>query len=339
MKERLLQYLECPGCRGVIQLQQVVEKDGNEILAGTLNCASCSRTFSIVRGVPRFADLAQIEEDKAATASSFGWQWQHFTQEDERYADQLLGWLHPVTPDFFKDKVVLEGGCGKGRHTILAGAWGARDVVSVDLSDAVDSAFAATRGSENMHIVQADLYQLPLARVFDYGFSIGVLHHLPDPFLGFKSLASRIKDGGHLSTWVYGAENNSWITNFISPLRERLTSRMNPRTLLHFSKLPAAAVYLATKLVYGPLSRSPKGSKLGRRLFYGDYLTSISNFGWREQHTIVFDHLVAPTAHYISREEFENWWKEIRASEVVIGWHNKNSWRGFGRIDMHPGNG
>ena len=105
----------------------------------------------------------------------------------------MLGWLAPVEEDFFKDKVVLEGGCGKGRHTLLAARWGARDVVSVDLSDAVESAFAATSGSENMHIVQADLFHLPLNRAFDYAFSIGVLHHLPDPYAGFKSLASKIK--------------------------------------------------------------------------------------------------------------------------------------------------
>ena len=71
---------------------------------------------------------------------------------------------------------------------------------------------------------------------------------------------------------------------------------------------------------------------LARHLFYNDYLNAITPFGWREQHTIVFDHLVAPTAFYISREEFADWWHEIRAGEVSIGWHNSNSWQGFGRL-------
>jgi hypothetical protein len=87
-------------------------------------------------------------------------------------------------------------------------------------------------------------------------------------------------------------------------------------------------------LLYGPLNRSERGTALARHLFYNDYLRAISGFGWREQHTIVFDHLVAPTAFYISREEFEKWWQEIDASDVIIGWHNKNSWRGFGRISQ-----
>lgn len=335
MKERLLQYLACPSCHGELGISKVAEKDGNEILEGELKCAGCTLGFPIVRGVPRFADLAQIDPDKADTASSFGWEWRHFTQDDHRYGEQMIGWLDPVKADFFRDKVVLDGGCGKGRHTLLAASWGARDVIGVDLSDAVESAFAATRGSENMHIVQADLCCLPLGRVFDYAFTIGVIHHLADPNIGFQSLASKIKPGGHFSVWVYGAENNGWITRFVSPLRKRLTSRMNRRGLLHLSKVPTALLYAATKLVFGPLKRSKSGAALAHRLFYGEYLSSISAFGWREQHTIVFDHLVAPTAQYVSREEFENWWEGIGAQDVAIGWHNKNSWRGFGRTNSN----
>lgn len=333
MKEKLLQHLACPQeCGGEIRLSAVAAREGAEVITGELECAACARPFPIQRGVPRFADTAQIEEDKAATAANFGWQWQHFTQQDELYAEQMLGWLAPVKPEFFAGKLVLEGGCGKGRHTRLAAEWGAAEVVGVDLSDAVDSAFAATRELENVHIVQADICALPLRRVFDYAFSIGVLHHMPEPRAGFVSLASKVRAGGHLSAWVYGAENNEWITRFVSPLRERVTSRISQRALLHLSKIPASAVYAATKLVYGPLNRSGRGATLARHLFYNDYLNAISGFGWREQHTIVFDHLVAPTAFYIHKEEFAEWWRAIKAEEVKIGWHNRNSWRGFGRL-------
>lgn len=332
MKNGLLQYLACPTCKGDIRLASVETREGEEILEGSLECSACATGFPIVRGVPRFADLNKIEADKVATASSFGWEWQHFTQHDERYTEQFLGWIAPVEPEFFKDKVVLEGGCGKGRHAELSARWGARAHIGVDLSSAVETAFARTRNLVNAHIVQADIYQLPFRQVFDYAFSVGVLHHLPDPKAGFRSLASKVRNGGHLSAWVYGAENNGWITRLVNPIRERITSRIDRRALLHISKLPTAALYAATKLVYGPLNRSESGSAIARRLFYNDYLNAISGFGWREQHTIVFDHLVAPTAYYISREEFEGWWREVGATDVVIGWHNRNSWRGFGRI-------
>ncbi|HJR08943.1 MAG TPA: methyltransferase domain-containing protein [Pyrinomonadaceae bacterium] len=337
MKDRLLQYLACPVCEGELELASVGEAEEargcREILEGELTCKVCARKFAVRRGVPRFVEAGEIEREKAATAENFGWQWQHFTQEDARYDEQFRGWLAPVTPEFFKDKLVLEGGCGKGRHTQLAAQWGARDVIGVDLSGAVETAFAATRALSNAHIVQADIYHLPLRRrAFDYAFSVGVLHHLPRPRAGFVALSTRVRCGGHLSAWVYGAENNEWITRFVSPLRERVTSRIDRRSLLHLSKLPAAAMYAATKLLYAPLNRSARGAALARHLFYNDYLKAIAGFGWREQHTIVFDHLVAPTAFYISRAEFEDWWREIEATDVEIGWHNRNSWRGFGRV-------
>ena len=301
-----------------------------EIIEGDLRCAACESSFPITRGIPRFAEPGAVECDKQATAENFGWQWTHFTEEDERYAEQLLGWIAPVTPEFFRDKVVLEGGCGKGRHTQLAAEWGASEVIGVDLSSAVETAFAATRSLPNAHVIQADIYRLPLARKFDYAFSVGVLHHLPDPRQGFFSLASKVKPGGHVSAWIYGAENNEWIVSFVNPVREKITSRIDQRALLQLSKIPAAGMYLATKLIYGPLNR--RGSTLGQHLFYNDYLSAIAPFGWREQHLIVFDHLVAPTAFYIPREEFESWWRELGATDVVITWHNKNSWRGFGKV-------
>lgn len=308
------------------------ETDGAEVITGAINCLNCGKSWPIVRGVPRFAAMNEVATDKAATAANFGWQWQHFTQADARYEDQFLGWIAPVKREFFKDKVVLEGGCGKGRHTQLAAQFGARDVIGIDLSDAVETAFAATRDLPNAHIVQTDIFNLPFGRVFDYAFSVGVLHHLPDPRGGFKSLVSRVKSGGYMSAWIYGAENNEWITRLVNPLREQLTSRMNPRLLLQLSKFPAAMMFLATKMVYGPLNRTARGTSIARHLFYNDYLKSIANFGWREQHTIVFDHLVAPTAFYISRDEFADWWREIGGEDVDINWHNRNSWRGFGRI-------
>ena len=120
----------------MVALTSTAEREDQEIITGELSCDSCRRRWPIVRGVPRFAELDSVAADKAATAANFGWQWQHFTQEDENYDQQFLGWIAPVAPEFFKDKLVLEGGCGKGRHTQLAARWGAREVIGIDLSAA-----------------------------------------------------------------------------------------------------------------------------------------------------------------------------------------------------------
>ena len=329
MREKLLELLACPNCGGDILLAYASKYEEKQIIEAVLSCRKCEREYKVVRGVPRFADLEKIEQDKLETAENFGWQWTHFTQEDVKYAEQFLGWMQPVEPEFFKDKLVLEGGCGKGRHTSLAAEWGAKEVVGIDLSAAVESAFQATKHLPNAHVVQADIFKLPFKKAFDYAFSVGVLHHTPDPKKAFISLASKVKKDGAISAWIYGAENNEWITSYVNPVREKFTSKIGQPTLYQLSKLPTLGVYLATKLLYKPLDKT----SLGRRLFYTDYLTHLGGFGWREQHNIVFDHLVAPTAFYISKAGFENWWSEIGASNVEITWHNRNSWCGFGKIE------
>lgn len=330
MKEKLLDLLACPTCGGDILLAVATAYDGKEIIEGVLTCKKCDREYKVTRGVPRFADLTKVEDDKAATAENFGWQWTNFTQEDPKYNEQFLGWLQPVKPEFFAGRVVLEGGCGKGRHTKLAAEWGAKEVVGIDLGDGVESAFALTREMPNAHIIQCDIFKLPLKKVFDYAFSVGVLHHTPDPKAAFVSLAGKVKNAGHISAWIYGAENNEWITRYVDPIRTSFTSQISQGLLYQLSKLPTLGVFLTTKLVYRPVNSLAPA--VGNKLFYNEYLNHLGTFGWREQHNIVFDHLVAPTAFYISKSEFESWWREIGASEVEITWHNQNSWCGFGEV-------
>jgi len=317
MNPTVVEMLECPECHGDLKVEE-----------GLIVCSSCQRTFPVRNGVPRFVDYSTTN----STAENFGAQWLEFDQIDERHhRQQFLDWIHPVTPEFFRDKVVLEAGCGKGRHTRLVASWGARAVIGVDFSDAVDAARKNTKDLPNVQIIQADILKLPLKRTFDYAFSVGVLHHLPDPRLGFLSLASRIRPGGAVSAWVYGRENNGWIVGLVNPIREQVTSRLPFNALYYLSYIPSTMLYVLLRMVYAP----SQGRTLGRRLFYGDYLGYISKFPFREIHNIVHDHLTAPIAFYISREEFKGWYDEVKARDVEISWHNRNSWRGFGVLSSH----
>jgi SAM-dependent methyltransferase len=293
-----------------------------------LRCDRCPGIYPIRGGIPRFADLEKDGKQRE-TAENFGAQWLAFDHVAAHHEGQFLDWIAPVTPDFMRGKVVLEGGCGKGRHTQLVSRWGVRDVIGVDLSVAVEAAYRNTRDLSNAHIIQADIYRLPLKRSFDYAFSVGVLHHLPDPASGFISLAKNLKPGGAISVWVYGKENNEWILKFVNPLRARITSKLPPGKLYLLSYLPAALLYSLLKLVYRPLGET----RVSRQLFYAEYLRYIARFPFREIHNIVHDHLTAPVAFYIPREEFSEWFRSAGMEGIEIHWHNGNSWRGFAFIE------
>ena len=326
MRREVLALLECPACAADLALD-VDEYDGDHVTRGCLGCARCAARYPITEGIPRFA-AAVLDPSVESTAQNFGAQWRVFDDLGDHHDAQFRDWIAPVTPEFVRGRLVLELGCGKGRHTRLAAEWGARELVAVDISDAVDLAYRNTRDFPHVHVIQADINHLPLKRAFEYAFSIGVLHHLEDPAAGFRALVDRVRPDGAVSCWVYSRENNGWIVHGIDPLRRLLFSRLPPRVLFAIALLPAAALFAALRLVYRPLANRPFGS----RLFYADYLRYIAAFPFREIHTIVYDHLTAPTSFYITRAEFDRWFRDAGLEDVAIAWHNRNSWRGFGRI-------
>ncbi|MGD0497770.1 MAG: methyltransferase domain-containing protein [Bryobacteraceae bacterium] len=328
MKKRLLDFIVCPVCGGSLGLR-IDKTEDEEILEGALGCDACRKSYPVARGVPRLRPEA-VSFEQQATADAFGYEWTHFSQLEDTYEAEFLDWILPVQKDFFAGKLVLDGGCGKGRHVALSAAFGAAEAVGIDLSDAVDAAFANTRHLPNAHIVQADIYHPPLRPVFQYAYSIGVLHHLPDPKAGFLSLVRRLAPGGRMSAWVYGKEGNWWVTGLVSPIRTAITSRLPRQATRAISFAIAVPMQVALKAVYGPVNRRMPALK--RLLFYNDYLYSISGFSFRENYSTVFDHLVAPTAFYIGRAEFASWFEEAALGEMEISWRNRNSWRGTGVV-------
>ncbi len=328
MKSAFLDILCCPHCRGGLRLN-ATERDGAEIIAGALDCAACGVSYPVRCGIPRF-QIEPLEGEKARTVENFGKQWRQFNWLDPAYEQQFLDWIRPVTREDFRGKVMLDAGCGKGRHLVWAHKFGAETVVGLDLSDAVEEAYMHTREMPNVHVAQADIYSPPVKPVFDYIYSLGVLHHLPDPEGGFRVLPTLLRQGGSISVWVYGRENNGWIIWLVNPLRRGVTSHLNPLGLRVVSwAITAFALWPMLRLIYGPLGETAK------KLPYGEYLSYISKFSFRDVRAIVYDHLTPPTAHYIRREEIEKWFETMRLSGIQIAHHNRNSWRGFARRETH----
>jgi SAM-dependent methyltransferase len=329
LKPALLPYLACSHCGHELDLERTRVEDV-EIIEGKLACGGCARVYPIVRGVPRFVG-EDLSADKQATAAAFGYEWTHYSELTEADRREFLGWVSPLTPADFKDQIVLDAGCGKGRHIFLSARFGARAVIGVDLSDAVEAAFRNTRELPNVHVVQADILHLPFRNPFTLAYSVGVIHHLPVPGEGFHALAEHLKPGGRIATWVYGKEGNRWIELFVDPVRKNITSRL-PRFVTRCLCLPPAVIlYLALKLFYRPARNRP-GWK--RRLPYAEYLCSISGYTFAENFWNVFDQLVAPTAFYHSRDEVVDWFRTAGIEEVQIERHNGNSWRGTGLVPL-----
>ena len=323
MLDTALRLLACPRCRGGLTLgPEAVRAPDGHIATGELACARCAVRFPIVRGIPRLVP-DRVMDGAVETAARFGAEWKIFDHMSNYQEQWFKNWLAPIGPADFAGKVVFEGGCGKGRHTVVAASWGVKDIVALDLGDAVEVAFAHTRHLPNVHVVQGDLMTPPVGRVFDLAFSIGVLHHLPAPRAGFDALRGLVVPHGKLAIWVYGYESNEWIVRWVNPVRERVTSKL-PIGLLYRLSLPPSALLAAAAKLWA--------SRLGDRLPYRDYLRALAPLPLREIHSIVFDQLVTPIAYYLPRAEVTSWFDVDGVSDVTIGWHNQNSWRGAATV-------
>jgi 2-polyprenyl-3-methyl-5-hydroxy-6-metoxy-1,4-benzoquinol methylase len=106
-------------------------------------------------------------------------------------------------------KDILIAGCGTGQRSIaMARRFGAPNMLAVDLSLA--SLAYARRKSEELGLpiayAQADILELDreaTGRAFDLIESLGVLHHLADPFAGWAALLSLLRPGGFMLLGLY----------------------------------------------------------------------------------------------------------------------------------------
>jgi SAM-dependent methyltransferase len=334
MKRELVEQLACPLSSDPLRLEG--DNGTDDVESGELVCTGCGHRFPIRGGVPRLVPPDLVEQQRD-TASAFGWQWQHFVEMHSEFEAQFLDWLHPLAPDFFGGKRVLDAGCGIGRHAYYAATYGASEVVALDLSDAVDTAARNLAGLDNAHVVQGDLLRPPLRKPtegggFDLIYSIGVLHHLPDPHEGFRRLVEWLRPEGTIAVWVYGHENNGFVRNVVEPVR-RLSTKMPPSLLRGVAMPLAVGFHGLAKGVYRPLH----GTAVGRKLPLDSYMTSVADFGFRQNYTIVFDQLVAPTAAYIRGPELASWFADAGLEDVTITHRHESSWRGSGRAPAQAG--
>lgn len=325
MIRSVIPHLYCPVCSSKIRLREISKTSGPHIISGALVCSK-NHHWPITRGIPRF--VKQLPPDKEATANRFGRQWLSFSAASFSSDDlpQFLSWIRPVKNSFFKKKVVLDAGCGSGRHLIIASRFSPKTLVGIDLSDSVELAFAKTKDNPRIHILQADILNPPFKKSFDYIYSIGVIHHLPNPKEGFKRLTRLLKPKGAISAWLYGAKGNEIITSFVNPLRLALTSHL-PLPILSAIALPFSIIIFTIsrtmRLVPQPIIKH-----LPLRL----YLSSLSGSSFGKIYLIIYDHLNAPTAHYLTRADTLAMSQTTKFRSVKITPRLGNSWCLFGRL-------
>lgn len=204
-----------------------------------------------------------------ATVEGFGDEWARFDNRpvsaDERaalFAQYFAGFPWAELPSGAQG---FDAGCGSGRWAALVADRVGR-LHCVDASaTALDVARRTLASASNCTFHLASVSALPFDDgTMDFGYSLGVLHHTPDPADGLRACASALKPGAPFLVYLYYRFDNRplWFRAIwqASNLFRHLVSRLPKALRFAVSDVVAA-------LVYWPLARTARAlERLGARV-------------------------------------------------------------------------
>lgn len=188
----------------------------------------------------------------AKVVEDFGNEWSRFDQS-ELPAEELARWFDAYFGIFPWAELPPQArgfdlGCGSGRWAKLV----AERVGHLDCIDASSAALAVARrnlGSlKNCDFHVASVDAIPLADAsMDFGYSLGVLHHVPDTARGIAQCVAKLKRGAPFLLYLYYRFDNRpvWYRRLweVSEAGRSVVSRLPPRAKTAVADAIAAAVY------------------------------------------------------------------------------------------------
>lgn len=247
MDMKLLNILRCPTCFNTLNCHSEKVNEKGRVIEGKLICTKCEAHYPIVRGIPRFVPMENY-------AASFGYQWNlyKYTQVDvyskNKNSESRFSAETQWTKENMKGNWVLDAGCGNGRFVEVSSRADCQ-VVGVDISSAIDAAGELFKDRDNVHLVQASIYQLPFAPAsFDKCYCIGVIQHTPNPQQSIQALPKLVKEHGQVVMTIY--EKKPWTLWYAKYLVRPVTKRMNKKVLLWMIKLLSPILFPLTEVLF-----------------------------------------------------------------------------------------
>jgi SAM-dependent methyltransferase len=260
----------------------------------------------------------ECENLDRATVSDFGREWQRFDQRGASRAEtaDLFGNYFAVFPwdRLPADAVGFDAGCGTGRWAALV-APRVGHLHCVDASvEALDVARRNLSGAGNVSFHAASLDAMPVADgSMDFGYSLGVLHHLPNPRAGLAACVQKLKPGAPLLIYIYYAFDNK-------PQWFRAVWRASDAMRLGISRMPFRLKSVVTELiaafVYWPLARAALLlEKAGRDV--ADWpLSAYRGLSFYNMRTDALDRFGTRLEHRMSRAEIRTMMEQAGLREI-----------------------
>jgi SAM-dependent methyltransferase len=192
------------------------------------------------------------------TVEGFGDEWTRFNQTGMSDNESMR-----IFKDYFaifpwdalpSEPLGFDLGCGSGRWAkLVATRLGKGTLHCIDPSNAIDVAKENLQGCGNFFFHRAGVDDIPLANYsMDFGYSLGVLHHIPDTQLALKCCVEKLKPGAPFLLYLYYKLDNR-------PFWYRLLWKASGLIRVVVSRCPHELRYVLSQIIaasiYWPLAR------------------------------------------------------------------------------------
>jgi|TARA_B100001093_G_scaffold518621_1_gene604147 uncharacterized protein YbaR (Trm112 family) len=255
MQKKILEILMCPKCKtDTLDLDTNYLADDSNIEEGLINCTNCNSSYPIIKGVPVFVEIEDRGEVFERTSNHYGSGWVEgdesasYSVDEKWHFDELIKLF-----GFPKNRkgFAIEAGSGNGKDTVRLSVNNPEsEIITIDISDGI---FVANKrfnilNLKNIHPIRASLDQIPIKdEVLDYGYSFGVLHHMPVPLDGMKEVSRTLKKGSSFLTYLYSdLSEKPFLYFFLKPITflRKITHKFNIRILRIFCYLMMPPVFI-----------------------------------------------------------------------------------------------
>jgi SAM-dependent methyltransferase len=190
------------------------------------------------------------------TIEDFGEQWTEFSDTSGFFGSKelLADFISPFDIRNFEGRRVADIGAGTGRHVDGILEAGAREVIAVEPSQAIDVIRRRLSKDLGGRVIPMQITgdQLPPTGDIDYVISVGVIHHIPNPAPVVKAAYNALRPGGQFVVWLYGKEGNRLYLALVMPIRWFSKSLPMPalKVLSRLLDIPLAAYIFVCKKVH-----------------------------------------------------------------------------------------
>jgi SAM-dependent methyltransferase len=264
--------------------------------------------------------LSKFDNADPATITSFGDEWSRFDQSklDEKELGKIFSMYFSIFPwHLLPDKAEgFDMGCGSGR-------WAKQVLPRAGLLNCIDPSTDALKvakrnlsGYTNVRFLQATTETVPLrAESQDFGYSLGVLHHVPDTQSAMNSCVKLLKPGAPFLVYLYyNFDNRSvWFV-----LLWRASERVRRVISIMPPILKNGVTDLIALTVYWPLA---KLSWLGERLRFNTQDMPLHAYRDRSFYTMrtdARDRFGTPVEKRFTRNEITMMMEHAGLDNIVI---------------------